>query len=256
MTKIISVISDHRASDGAIAAIVEELKKEFYVWKQNDTHWGDYALAVGDRTETFDLALDAFRKGVPIIHLWAGEKSCWTTEDDVYRTAISLMSDVQLCVNKTAKDTNDIILMKCGKKPNSHIVGNPYLDDMTTDDRIVPDEPYDLVLWNPIRGHYHKDKAFIENTVIPNHIWIEGNHDISTYCYWNTPSRPRPIYLGLLKNCQRFITNSSSAYTEAVFFNKEIVWVGDRNRERESKYADMMITGCREKVLEIFKGLE
>jgi len=45
---------------------------------------------------------------------------------------------------------------------------------------------------------------------------------------------PRPQFFGLLKNCNRFITNSSCATTEAPYFLKpeQIIMVGNRNRNR------------------------
>lgn len=249
------IASFNRASDGAVQGIKDILQEHDMLGSKFNA---DYIIAVGDRTETFDYVLERFRAGKPIIHLWAGERSCWTTEDDVYRTSMSLMSMMQLCVNKTAKDTNDIILTKCGKKPNSYIVGNPYLDDMTTDDSIVPNDMYDLVLYNPISSYSDTASDLVEIIEIKpiSPVWIEPNGDKNSEVIpSNLPNQQRDKYLGLLKNCNRFITNSSSAYTEAVFFNKEIVWVGDRNRERESKYADMMIPGCKENIMKIIKEL-
>jgi UDP-N-acetylglucosamine 2-epimerase len=48
------------------------------------------------------------------------------------------------------------------------------------------------------------------------------------------PNLPRPQFLGLLKNCHRFVTNSSCAIYEAPHFLKpeQIVQIGNRNLNR------------------------
>ena len=61
---------------------------------------------------------------------------------------------------------------------------------------------------------------------------------------------PRPQFLGLLKNCRRFITNSSAAIYEAPHFLKpeQIIMVGDRNRNRPK---GPFKTGASDRIVEI-----
>jgi UDP-N-acetylglucosamine 2-epimerase len=63
---------------------------------------------------------------------------------------------------------------------------------------------------------------------------------------------PRPQFLGLLKNCQRFITNSSCAIYEAPHFLKpeQIIMVGDRNKNRPR---GPFQTGASDRIVSILK---
>ena len=60
-------------------------------------------------------------------------------------------------------------------------------------------------------------------------IFVEPNNDIR---YMENMERSK--FLGLLKNCNFFFTNSSAAYYEAPYFleEKQIVHIGQRNKER------------------------
>jgi len=297
--------SFNRASDGAIASL-KALVRENGMLADNYSYNIDYLIAVGDRKETFDFVLDKYRDNMKIIHLWAGEHDNFATHDDVYRASISLMSDVQLCANYDAKYRIDQLFRAVDKKPNSYIVGTPYLDDITVDDSLVPDGPYDLILYNPVTTNERETRRDF-NEIIKlspdNHIWIEPNGDLFTsnlgvlytkhyqniktcscgesevtYTYPRYPgiqygkyarwighgkksdhpfakNMERSKYLGLLRSCQRFITNSSSEYIEAAFFHKKVVHIGARNQERDSKYAEALMPGCKERVLEVLKSL-
>ena len=192
--------------------------------------------------------------------MWAGEFNEWgTTHDNVFRYSMSLMSDIQLCANYGAKYRNDVILSSCGKKPNSFIVGNPYLDDMVVSDIETPQKPYDLVLINPISRCALKtaaDVVMVEKVAKKHRVWIEPNGDnFSDGIPYNTENMPRPDYLKFLKNCDRFITNSSSAYSEARYFDTETVWIGDRNSVRDSQYEDMGVKGFTKNTMEILRKL-
>jgi len=71
-------------------------------------------------------------------------------------------------------------------------------------------------------------------------------------------SLPRPQFLGLLKNCKRFMTNSSCEYYEAPLFLKpeQIIHIGERNKERGSKYADMKIKNATKNIIKALQSLE
>ena len=298
-------ISMNRASDGAISSM-KALVKENGMLADNYHYNIDYLIAVGDRKETFDFVLEKYRENMKIIHLWAGEQDNFATHDDVYRASISLMSDVQLCANVDAKDRIHSLFRAVDKKPNTYIVGTPYLDNIEVDDSLVPDEPYDLILYNPVTTNERetrKDFNEIIRLSPDNHIWVEPNGDLFTsnlgimytrhyqniktcdcgsseitYTYPRYPNieygtrslwlgkgiKPdhpfannmeRSKYLGLLRSCQRFITNSSSEYVEAKFFHKKVIHIGKRNIERESKYAEALMPGCKERVMGVLKSL-
>jgi acetyltransferase-like isoleucine patch superfamily enzyme len=259
----IFVASFNRASDGAVSKIVEKLKEEGMWSKYQDA---EYVLACGDRKETFDSCLFDFRENLPIIHLWAGEVS-QGTHDEVYRWAITNMSMMQLCTNGTAKAR---VLRFCdaiSKKPNAHIVGNVMLDNMEIDESEVPDFPYNLVLYNPPTSDLAKvydeiieiqDNIYFE---YKRYFWIAPNGDKGSEFikqFANLRSMPRPKFLGYLKNCNQFITNSSCAEYEAQFLLKpeQIIHIGERNKDRESKHADMTIPNASDNIINILKTLD
>jgi UDP-N-acetylglucosamine 2-epimerase len=231
-----------------------------------DYHKADYFLLSGDRTEVFDFAVRCLRDNKKIIHLWAGEcDSGWSTYDEWYRTFITLASCVQLCTNKYALDRVIQLCKATDKKPNAHIVGNLMLDNLELDESFIPDKPYNLVLYNPtidrkiIEVEINRIMKILNKDKIP-YIWLAPNGDMNSDLIdvWVTEkNRPRPLFLGLLKHCRKFITNSSCQYYEAPFLmdTKNIIPIGKRNAYRESKYADMSITGATNKIIKILEGL-
>ena len=257
----IFVASFNRASDGALSKLINKMKKEnMYADGYNNA---DYILAVGDRKETFDFVLERYRENIPIIHLWAGEIS-QGTHDEVYRHAMTLMSKIQLCTNDKAKDRVQALCKSVDKIYCTVVVGNVMLDNMEIDESIVPNDWYNLVLYNPPTLNpldMAPDIASIRILIGDyNYIWIEPNGDkfsdvINEYITHKT--LPRKQFLGLLKNCNRFITNSSCQYYEAPFLLKpeQIISIGKRNKNRESKYGDMSIPDASENIMKVFRSL-
>lgn len=255
----IFVASFNRASDGAISKLIERLNEEDML--THTVNQADYILAVGDRIETFDFVLSEWRKGKSIIHLWAGEIS-QGTEDEVYRHAMTIMSELQLCTNPQAKDTVDKLCNSIGKKSNSHVIGNVMLDNMEINEAQVPSYKYNLILYNPptllSRDEIEKE---IEEVLVESgstkRIWIEPNGDKHSDLLYDCVTHnnlSRPIFLGLMKNCNKFITNSSCAYYEAPYLmdKKDIILIGERNKDRNSK-KDMDIHNASDNIIRILK---
>ena len=243
-------------------------------------------LATGDRVEMCAAACAAFHNKIPIAHFYAGiVNDPITTFDDVDRHCITLWSDIQFCESEEAHQRTCYLLASVGlqKKLNSHVVGVSHLDDVNFDtsliycDKINIDESlcptktdwvtqtfpiisYDLILYNtPPLIEKHKDIRELNHTVNVGHYDIlirgnpDGDSDIELEDYDEIyDNLPRPQFLGLLKNCQRFITNSSAAIYEAPHFIKpeQIVWVGDRNRNRAR---GPFQTGASDKIIAILK---
>ena len=256
------VASFNRASDGAISKLVTRMRKDdIYTSNVNEA---DYVLAVGDRSETYDFVLKQFRENKPIIHLWAGEIS-QGTHDEVYRHSMTLMSMMQLCTNLEAKIRVIKLLDSIERKPNVHIIGNVMLDNLEVDESLVPTYAYELVLYNPTTTSsitdVKNDLIDIKTRLSNNYFWIEPNGDkyseiIKPHVTHKTLSRPK--FLGLLKNCHKFITNSSCQYYEAPFVmtDGEIIHIGERNKERESKHADMSIPNATDNIIKVLKSVK
>ena len=259
----IFVASFNRASDGALSKLIYKMKRNgLYT---NYYPEADYILACGDRTETYDFILDRFRENKKIIHLWAGEIS-QGTHDEVYRHSITIMSCMQLCTNNKAKDRVISLCKSIDKKPNVYVIGNVMLDNMEIDENDIPDEPYDLILYNPptqlnelqIGNELVSITKLISNN---KYIWIESNGDSGSNIVnrlVNTKNLPREKFLGLLKNCKRFISNSSCIFYEAEFLldMNKIIPIGIRNVDRESSMSNMTISGASNNIISIFRSLK
>lgn len=237
----IFLASFSRSSNGAIDTLKKELQKKNLLTENVEDAF--YIMAVGDRVETFNFVLQQWLNGHKIIHLWAGEVS-QGTYDEVFRHSITLMSDLQLCTNRAAKKVVDTILKAAGKTPNSKVVGNVMLDNMEIDESVLNDKikpgEYLLIVYNPSETMSEDLKEITDEIILSDKpfVWIAPNQDRGHHkiVQANTPNQPREKFLALMKNCHKFITNSSCAYYEAPFFLKseQIVKIGKRNQNRNS----------------------
>jgi UDP-N-acetylglucosamine 2-epimerase len=275
----IFLASFSRASNGAISLLVEKLKKEnMLTYDLEEAH---YVMAVGDRWETYDFIFHSWQANKRIIHLWAGEctPGC---DDEIHRHAMTLMSDVQMCTNEHAKKRVEDLCKIGGKEPKAYVVGNIMMENLEFDDKVLTEAGltpggYDIILYNPFRNHILEDIAQIKSFLIESEvidfgtakksgqgtpfIWLRPNTDRGfeyIMQFANSPSQSRPRFLSLIKNCRYFITNSSCAYYEAPFLIKksQIIQIGLRNAERESKYAKMDIPNASENVIKVLKEME
>lgn len=218
----------------------------------------DVLFATGDRIEMTAAACAAFHTSIPIIHYGAGiVNTPIATWDDINRHCISLWSEVQLCEDNFSLGKSNQLINAIGGKPNGRVVGHTHCDDLEVDESLVPEYEYDLVLYNPTTM-YEEDIEFIlleglnKNT---DTIWIGSNPDPSHNIHIpiNYENLPRPQFLGLLKNCKRYISNSSNTYYEAPYFLKpeQIINIGDRNCARSTKFEGK--PGASDKIVSIIK---
>lgn len=243
----------------------------------------DIALIFGDRIEMTAAAAACFNNNVPIAHVYAGVNNNIATLDDINRHAITAWSDIQFCESKKAAEKVYDLLSTIGKDTNIYVVGITHLDDLEISEDAVPDVPYDLVLYNPITyGKDLKQKTwdgmitisgfvnYAEYTLGRHTVFIIPNPDAgrehilefhsvmkktaagAAGMYSWHPDLPRPLFLGLLKNCERFITNSSAAIYEAPHFlePRQIIQIGDRNRGRDSGPFKI---GASDRIVEVLK---
>jgi len=257
----IFIASFNRASDGALSLLSTKMRKRNLLC--NSPEEADFILAPGDRTETFDFTLSHFRDNKRIIHLWAGEIS-QGTHDEVYRHAITLMSEMQLCTNEIARTRTINLCQAVSKTPNCHVVGNVMLDNLKYNMDKVPLHPYDLILYNPptklSKKEILQEIQEIKDILPANYIWVAPNGDTGSllvFPHVTHGNLNRSQFLGLMKHCERFITNSSCMFYEAPFFLKEnqIISIGARNKKRESASADMTIPNASDNILQLLKNL-
>lgn len=135
--------------------------------------------------------------------------------------------------------------------------GISHLDDLEIDESLVPEEHYDLVLINPTTTmeeivYIESDFAIIiESNPDNTELQIVNIEKVKKYKSYKT--LPRPQYLGLLKNCKRFISNSSDVYYIAPQWLKpeQIIQVGLRNKNRSTP--KKLETGASQKIVDILE---
>jgi UDP-N-acetylglucosamine 2-epimerase len=220
----------------------------------------DLVLCTGDRVEMAAAAQAAFLTNIKIAHLYAGSLSNISTYDDYLRHEITLLSDLQLCESVAAQWVVWDLKKAVGLPVNSFDVGITHLDDLEIDESLVPKEkieydnydggywqtkPYDLILYNtPTKTNYSKDIAQIRELIEGSYsVLVSGNPDGDAEMLLLGRERcidevhidlSRAQFLGLLKNCTRFLSNSSVCVYEAPYFLKpeQIIQIGERNKGR------------------------
>jgi len=224
----------------------------------------DIVLIVGDRIEMLGYAQAAFHNNIPIAHVYAGITGDAGTFDMVNRHVISLWSTYQFCDTIDATTHVTRLKLGAGQKAKAWTVGCTHMDDARVDESMVPDNTYILVAYNPLT--VENARELIKNDIdeITEHcfscydidkiIWVGPNNDpnneyvrkliaekVSRYnqkCnnhitfYANDLDRAK--FIGLVKNCKKFIGNSSCMYYEAPYFLQpsQIISIGIRNKNR------------------------
>jgi len=241
----------------------------------------NWSLIVGDRIEMTGAAAACFHKGIPFAHYFAGIINypiC--TLDDINRHVITLWSTVQFVESfDCGKNVQELFnSIEAGGLADIKIVGITHLEDLSFDIKLVPEDDYNLVLYNPIT-QYSKEKnerimneelkkiyklcgkeketIFIRPNEDPGNKLITNNYaaaKIGPYTIFNK-TIPRPQFLALLQNCSRFISNSSCTVYEAPYFLKkhQIFKIGVRNQNRPYKFKGYEASG---KIVEAFKELK
>ena len=236
---------------GNFFKILQDMKTIFSLYEKPDL-----VFITGDRIEMTVCAFYCFHHHIPIAHYFAGIVNYpLSTFDDINRHCITLWSNIQFCEsNKSTTVVQNLFnSIKIGSRANFHIVGITHLDDLEIDESLVPEEPYDLILYNPTTLKEDKNITIKQQR---KHIVIGKNPDpiifkdiIRSPTYENLL---RPQFLGLLKNCKRFISNSSSTIYEAPEFLSphQIVQIGDRNKNRDKGPFEK---GASDKIVKILK---
>ena len=218
----------------------------------------DMALIVADRIEMTGAAAACYQNRVPFAHYFAGIfNHPISTLDDINRHCISLWSDIQLAESLECAENVRKLFDPIGKPARVYSVGITHLEDLSYDDSLVPEHEYYLVLYNPVTNYskemneyymledlnqiYGIFEGYPTIIIYPNNDpgtklineWFESIRDkrnIWIYRY----SIPRPQFHSLLKNCSKFISNSSATSYEAPYFleDEQIVRIGLRNMNR------------------------
>lgn len=285
MTRII-IFSSHRAERGLLQPLINRLEAhpefdldvfslhpaaDFSViyagaYNRLERNRPDIVIVPCDRLEAMAAALATFNLGIPIIHFHAGDVGT-ASKDEVYRHAISLLADVWLCNGPTAKKTVDNLMFAVQRLPTLvYDVGSTLMDDLEIDTSFCPNQPYELVLYNPPAYDselINRELDALEELINPDTvtIWCAPNGELGSDIIIRRANRSnafyhtdvsRPKFLALIKNCRCFIGNSSSMVCEAPMWlsPEQIIHIGDRNKHRSF---DEIQPGATDKIMGILE---
>ncbi len=225
-------------------------------------------LVPTDRIEMVWVAAVAYYLGIPVFHFLGGSSNTGTW-DDLNRRVISSYAYIIFCEDEAAKQR----LIKSGEDPWRCIVtGTTHFDNMEIDLMLVPPgKQYDLVLINANPADPEDTKSTVETTLrliddTRLTFWIAPNEDTGRDLILAAipdranltalPGVPRPQFLGLLKNCDRFLSNSSAGVYEGQHFIRPVVVnPGKRNLHRTWKHRGEYSTQVGPKIAEILATL-
>lgn len=221
-----------------------------------DNEKPDWVLLAGDRGEQLMGAIAASYTYTPVAHIQAGELS--GNIDGMSRHAIGKLVHLHFASNEDAANR----LIKLGEESfRVHNVGAPQVDELVNSEytelleleeklSINLHDGYLLCVIHPVTEESDKAsvqaKVFIEslNKIDTPKVLILPNNDAGSisikkaindykngefYIYSNLK---REDYLGLLKNCECIVGNSSSGLLEAPTFNIPAVNIGRRQNLR------------------------
>lgn len=218
----------------------------------------DINLVLGDRIEPFASAIAASHMNIPNAHIHGGETS--QSIDEYIRHSITKLSNIHFAVTKKSQKR----IIKLGEDPRFvFFTGSPSIDEVIAQ-RITSkaelEKKYNIKLDNlillvqhPITSQYNQSELEITNILKAvlifnkNIIAILPNADAGSNKIRKTlknyakkykrlklfHSLPRSDYLGILKNCDVLVGNSSSGLIEGSCFHTPVVNVGIRQRNRE-----------------------
>ena len=221
-----------------------------------DNEKPDWILLAGDRGEQLMGAIAGAYTYTPVAHIQAGELS--GNIDGMTRHAIGKLVHLHFAANQDAADR----LIKLGEEPfRVHNVGAPQIDEMVSAQFTSLEEieeklcvklqdGYILGVMHPVTEEADKAEAQAEifikslNQFKEPKIIILPNNDagskgvkmaINEYRegeYHMYANLKREDYLGLLKNANCIVGNSSSGLLEAPTFNVPAVNIGRRQNMR------------------------
>lgn len=221
-----------------------------------ETEKPDWMLLAGDRGEQFMGAIAGAYTYTPIAHIQAGE--CSGNIDGMARHAIGKLAHLHLAANEDAAKR----LIKLGEEEfRVYNVGAPQIDEMIQGKIPTLEElnkllsidisgGYILAIMHPVTEEMYKAgkqaELFVKAlnrfnipkiVIFPNN--DAGSNDVKTAIeeyregdYFMFANLKREYYLGLLKNCECIVGNSSSGLLEAPTYKIPTVNIGRRQNLR------------------------
>lgn len=190
-------------------------------------------MVQGDTTSAFAVALGAFHRGIPVIHLEAGLRTFDKFNpypEEFNRCAISSMADIHLC--PTISSAHNVMRHNNSKK-GVHVVGNTVLDNLVN--YKTKSEDFVLVTMHRRENHQNIQDWFVQinhlaasNPHLEFILPIHPNPNVRKYEYLLTDVtvvEPLPYEdcIDMVSRCLFLITDSGGLQEESSFFGKRCI---------------------------------
>lgn len=226
----------------------------------------DIVVVVADRYEALAATVAARYMNIPVAHIQGGENT--GSIDDNIRHSITKLSNIHLVTNNESAER----VRKMGEKESSiYVVGCPTIDVCNElpnknlnslfekyagvyETKFTLQDKYIIVSFHPVTTEYSQNKKHFKilyeaiNSLDIQTIWLYPNIDAGTdlirkeiYEFKSKDKKGNihffkhfdtEDYLGLLKNSQCIVGNSSVGIRESSFLGVPSVTVGSRQRGR------------------------
>lgn len=192
----------------------------------------DYVMVQGDTTSAFAVALAAFHRKIPVIHLEAGLRTYDNHNpypEEFNRQAISKLASVHLCPSQA--DHNNLIAER--SQGDVHIVGNTVLDNLLGLETSYSNKV--IITMHRRENHDQLDKWFqvFESLALQ---YLDLNFELISHpnpnvkkhlhllnkVYVNKPM-PHNQFIKYLANCRFLITDSGGLQEESSFLRKKSI---------------------------------
>ena len=192
-----------------------------------------HVLVQGDTTSAFAVALAAFHRNIPVIHLEAGLRTFDRENpypEEFNRTAISALASIHLCPTETSAQNVKAMI---GSDSKVYITGNTVLDNLYG---MSPEISNQVIVTMHRRENHHWIKEWFGEInslakkynelefVLPIHPNpnVYNHKDILTHVKVIDPLSYDEC-IDLIRTCRTIITDSGGIQEESAFFKKKCI---------------------------------
>lgn len=276
LIKINSLNKQFSQEDIALS-MADTLKKFANIWNK---YQFDMVFALGDRFEMFAAVASGIPFNVRFAHLHGGEQTLGAI-DDVFRHSISAMSKIHFASTKQHADRVKEIL---GKKENVHNVGSLSLHNINkgflyTKKEFykkfnIPNQPFVLVTIHPETIDLNNNEPLVNQSVevldefeIMKVVTLPNNDTsadvVRNKLLMKKKSKDYIIfdsmgvkgYYSAIKFCKFMFGNSSSGIIESMYFKKNVMNLGNRQKGRQQNENVFNVPIDKTQIRKTFKEL-
>lgn len=207
------------------------------ILRQFGNHEYSAVMVQGDTTSAFAVALAAFHRGIPVIHLEAGLRTFDKHNpypEEFNRTAISALTEVHLCPTETSAEN---VARSSPNEKHIHVVGNTVLDHLVGVKPSLGD--FVLVTMHRRENHHNMREWFeaINDLAVDEKVEYDGlslicpihpNPDVKQHEHILShlkvlPPIPHKECIDYISRCRFVITDSGGIQEEACFLKKKCI---------------------------------